>query len=134
MDIDQEKTKLCFHCEGSVPFDADSCIYCGNSLVQTSESPFQFTEPAEQSYAPPYATQEPQEEQAASFEEPIQAESVRFIPLVMFIFGTFLALLATGLFLFGSGGALILKFNATLWPMWALFAVPLIYFGHRFLD
>jgi ribosomal protein L40E len=53
----KEKSKMCPHCEGSIPIDAVECRYCGSSLQKKEEKKmaYQTEDSLASLYEPPYA-------------------------------------------------------------------------------
>lgn len=144
----RKKTKLCWHCHGTIPAEATHCAYCGEHC----ESP----QPTAASYFPPL-TQEDQggREHSADSDEitsPLHPKTTnwnrltkrfhlglsalvkfgRNEPACSFLFlswGIFLAFLAIGLSLFTSGDRLQIELSARYWWAYGLAASAMIWFG-----
>lgn len=62
----EERQKMCLNCDGRIPLDAQTCIYCGNDVSkQTAETPKSlFDQQSLQDsvsslYTPPYSVKKP---------------------------------------------------------------------------
>jgi hypothetical protein len=56
------------------------------------------------------------------------------LPFVLLLSGMIFLVFGLILFLFSTQGFLVLKWNASFWPMYLLLSVPLLVFGWRALD
>ena len=155
-----EKQKICPHCEGRVPLEAELCPYCAHELTNLAKPPqglFQsqsLEESLSSLYKPPYqgkrASQdfthaknvenalykEPSRElsREPSGETPAEAEKERKSSL----WPTFMLLLAMNLFVLGllqlffaTDGVVRLEWDASNWAFYCLAALPLCFFGWK---
>ncbi|MBI5346941.1 MAG: hypothetical protein HZB76_07360 [Chlamydiae bacterium] len=155
-----ERLKLCPHCDGRVLVEVALCPYCGvtfekKELVKAEEklpndNTVRSLSPEEtlvSLYPPPYRVKPntsvnnfeahiPQEE--VKVIDPIQEEALKeepidttFLSTILFSVGVNIALLGLFIFLFAQGKSLILSFNASYWILYILAGAPLIYFGYK---
>lgn len=141
------KTKLCWNCEGSVSRSAENCPYCAVYLNPDTEdlreevisAPYSAKK---NSYEIPKAPYSPSEE--GSEEDPHVHEAALpknqtnfqalFLPLTLLTTGLVSLFFSLMLFLFSENGKLTLQWNGDTWYFYALLAVPLLFFGWRYLD
>ncbi len=144
----QEKKRLCWNCEGSVPAQAETCQYCGVSVVPASldgsSQPFTpLYQPTPHPQAPP-ASQYKQSfaRDSAQITNPQETENetheASFVEfkhvlwaILFLLSGSVFFLFGTALALFSRNGVLTLQWNGDLWSLYLLVAIPLLFFGWR---
>ncbi len=147
------KKRLCWNCEGSVSLEAETCPYCGVSVVpatlenvnvgfmpsyrmgevQDSAIP---RSPYEDDEAEP-GQQEPGQEISKELEEdePAFDEFQRtLLATVLLLTGSVFFLFGLALMLFSHNGVLSLQWDSSLWFVYTALAVPLLFFGGRYLS
>lgn len=138
------KTKLCWNCEGNVSRSAENCPYCAVYLSPENEDLQEETAPL----APPYpkATlskeipKAPYTQQEESSEDVIEEPAstfhfqAAFLPLIFLTTGLISLFFSFMLFLFSENGKLTLQWDGDIWYVYSLIALPLLFFGWRFLD
>ena len=143
-----ERTKLCPNCDGSITFDASICPFCGSSIIQKNdyqinpEEDVKSLSPEEtlQSlYPPPYRTkaidasvkEKEIEEETQEEEEEIQENRSALLPTILFWMGINILVFSIILFIFSEDGALHLKWSSKFWFLYLIFSFPLLYLGYR---
>lgn len=145
----RKKTKLCWHCHGTIAAEASHCPYCGERCEAPKEAP---------SYFPPEIEEEPLEltensqkshlgesmprrlstarnwltsrvKNLSSQREGQTSVFAAFIPLLCYSYGLFLANCAICLCLFSRKGVLRLEFSSGWWWWYLCFASALIWCG-----
>ncbi len=145
------KKKLCWNCEGRVPFDEENCTYCGVYLSPISVSGYEGDEQEEQAPTPLYrmeSNQEHSQEHRAPYQtqseetttalptsdDDLQQMKTVLTPLSLLLSGSVFFLFGLVLFLFSSeNGLFTLQWNATLWPYYFVLGIAMLFFGWRTL-
>lgn len=150
-----EKQKMCPSCDGRIPLDAETCIYCSADLgsMQVKNS-FQGTLFEHQSiqdsltslYTPPYGGkrnfEEPSSEIPPSISAPKAAPQIQeeasegekantLWPTVMLVTGSNFLVLGLLQLFFAEDGVLKLEWNGSFWFIYCLAALPLLVFGFK---
>lgn len=152
------KKKLCWNCEGSVSLKAETCPYCGVSVVGLSSDissdihnpPYRLVNPAQESPIPvsPYAENESEESdegEPAEDEAGSEASAARtgdagddskrvVVVLTLLATGSIFFIFGFALLLFSEEGYLSLHWNAGYWFVYLLLALPMLFFGFRKLN
>lgn len=144
------KTKLCWNCEGSVSRAAENCPYCavylspeGEDLTQASSSiraPYQVEKNVSSDipkapYNPASSSEENSEDvQESTLDSPNTGFQATFLPLIFLTTGLISLFFSLMLFLFSENGKLTLQWDGDMWYVYALFALPLLFIGWRYLD
>jgi hypothetical protein len=145
------KKRLCWNCEGSVSVSEETCPFCGVSVVPA------FLEGTTSSFAPPYAMGSTQDsmvprspydrendpsdtvEAAAQQKEADEAEPAIdefksvMLSVTFLLSGSVFLMFGTVLALFSQDGVLKLQWDGAYWYVYLLLAVPMFFFGWRFL-
>lgn len=142
------KVKLCWNCEGRVSLRDENCPYCAVYLHPESNVEDE-DEDDESPHTPPYRMISIQEEEeipkAPYAQEVIPSKEISSIipaselkrnlmPLVLLLFGSVFLLFGFILLLFSQDGILTLRWNANIWYVYEILAIPLLYFGWRCLE
>lgn len=152
MTVKQRK-KICWNCDGSVPVEEENCSFCGVYL-----SPLESDEDKNSLFSPPYRLQEVEEEadvppapyatahvEAVAASQPIPEEPLVKEPssytleqrtlfsLSLILSGAVFLIFGLALLLFSRNGILTLSWDATLWFLYIILAIPLLVFGCRYL-
>ncbi len=129
------KRKLCWQCEGNVDFDEDNCPYCGVYLhLENSEDAEEERAVEEHRFEPPYKIPLEQENSAEMPQEARPA-LVSFIkPLLFLLLGSTLLIFGFVLLLFNHHGVFTLQWNADIWYVYLLVALPLLWGGWNSLQ
>jgi hypothetical protein len=142
------KTRLCWNCEGSVAVTAETCPYCGVSVVPASldGTPANFAPPyrigSNESSIPrsPYASQQeaqkPEEVEIGqpadkSSEAPLDDFKRVFWALVLLLSGSVFFLFGLVLVLFSTDGVFTLRWDGTLWFIYSLVSIPMLLLGWK---
>lgn len=147
------KTKLCWNCEGSVSRSAENCPYCAVYLSPENDDPQE-----ESAFKAPYkperekATLEvpkapyipgddglKEEAEDGGGKESVLPSSLSlfqstFIPLIFLTTGLIFLFFSAMLLLFSENGKLNLQWDGESWYLYAMLALPMLFFGWRFLD
>lgn len=148
------KKKLCWNCEGNVSLKAETCPYCGVSVVglssdispETPIPPYKLVNASQEAAIPlaPYAAVDEEasdkEVEEESNEAPVEDstkedDSKRVIlVLALLLAGSLFFIFGFALFLFSDEGYLSLHWNAAYWFVYLLLSLPMLYLGFRFLN
>ena len=144
--------KLCWNCEGNVSLQDQSCPYCGVSLeiypiagtaspMTSLTPPYKFGVKGDESIpAPPYASQEPSEDNITTSETNESTSSsdiwlwtasailTLFAGATFTLFGLILALFSN------EHGTLVLSWESSYWYLYLLIGLPICYFGWKTLS
>lgn len=142
----QEKKRLCWNCEGSVPTQAETCQYCGVTVVPASldgsNHPFTplYQPSAQQQITPPshykehisedHVTNSVQPESEASDSSFLEFKHVLWA-VSLLLSGSVFLLFGITLGIFSHDGVLTLQWNADIWMLYLFAALPLLFFGWR---
>jgi hypothetical protein len=127
------KKKLCWQCEGGVSSAEDNCPYCGvylhpdHEMEASSDSPFAI---------PLFQVNADQNDSLSHDNESFDEEHSLFHTaqaLCLMVVGSTLLLFAAVLGLFSTDGVFTLQWNASYWYLYALCALPLLYWGWQAL-
>lgn len=150
------KKKLCWNCEGNVSLKAETCPFCGVSVVGLSSDispvtptpPYKLVNPAHESSIPvsPFAVAEEgvaeEGENEADDQLPeSEAEAVDadddskhvVLVLTLLLAGSLFFIFGFALLLFSEEGYLSLHWSSGYWFIYLLLALPMLFFGFRFL-
>ena len=151
----KDKVKMCPFCEGSVPFDAEDCRYCGASFIKGSSkvrTPYQTEDSLAGLYDPPYSPDRsssrfgiasPQEREEEEEEEPLQEakkaplkqedpeEGNKIGSILLLSIGGQLFTLAWLLFFFSDQGKVSLEWKSTYWPIYLVISGILLFQGWK---
>ena len=145
------KKRLCWNCEGNVSVDAETCPFCGVSVVpasldgsthnfippytpqnsQGNEIPRSFYAPEEESFKKQMGETVVKDEGEAEpsldeFKKVVQAVTLLLAGSVFFLFSVALAL-------FSTNWVFILQWDATIWFVYTILSLPLLFFGWKAL-
>lgn len=148
------KKRLCWNCEGSVGIDAESCPYCGVSVVPASldsggtgtsfmpsytmgsapdntipRSPYSAKETNEEAEEAPKITSQEDESTA-----PLDEFQNTLMATILLLTGSVFLLFSLALVLFAHDGVLTLQWDGSLWYLYALLALPLLFLGWRYFS
>ncbi len=141
------KTKLCWNCEGSVSRSAENCPYCavylspdGDDLNEEIKAPYNVEKT--QSGTIPKAPYNPTSDsegaevdvQEVAQSQPLTGFQATFLPLIFLTTGLISLFFSLMLFLFSENGKLTLQWDGEFWYAYALFALPLLFIGWRYLE
>jgi len=146
--MENERTKMCPICNGTVAIDVSLCPYCATNLYETLETSndqktsedvksLSYEETLASLYPPPY---KPKVIETNSFEndadqnieensQDVIEEKSALIPTILFWTGVNLFLFSLILLFFANGAYLHLQIRATYWFLYAICALPFIYLG-----
>lgn len=152
------KKKMCWNCEGNVNLTDEMCPYCGvavsqisldskedNQSLQTSSS-YRLAKPSSNYNIPssPYgiketgvpkeAQNEPEEQPPVDLSEPENQSKTIVVTMALMMAGGVFFLFGWVLLLFAQNGYLTLRWNESLWYIYILLALPMLYFGYRNLQ
>lgn len=142
-----EKQKMCWSCEGNIPFSAETCPFCG-AVLNPHRSQEQAATPSYTDYKSPYRLARPEEAEAipiapitkpdaqAQDDEELSQGQAKKIMMTLGSLSVGLVFLIFGLVLFlfsGSDGMLVLKWDAHYWYIYLIIGVPLLIVGWRTL-
>ena len=149
-----ELTKLCPNCDGSVAMQVSLCPYCGSSVFESTKDasknpavdPNVKTLSPEETlaslYPPPYRPKtidtQMEEEEEETFEEEEEEEDVTqeeqkgaIVPTILFWLGVNVLVFSVLLLVFSNEGALYLKWNAKYWFLYSVSSFPLLFLGYK---
>ncbi len=153
-----QKKRLCWNCEGAVATNAETCPYCGVTVVpaslenvSTGFAPSYRVGTADDDltiFRSPYATQKINEEnepittqsdQVAVKEldeqQPAYDEFQRALWATMLLLtGSVFFLFSLALMLFSHNGVFTLKWDGSIWFIYMGVSLPLLIFGWRYLS
>ena len=145
------KKRLCWNCEGNVSVDAETCPFCGVSVVPAS------LDGTGNSFVPPYAapsihqntevhrspysvaaTPVPEmgtrEAKEAEEIEPSTDEFKKVvISVALLLGGSVFFLFGLALFLFSNNGIFSLHWNGAIWFVYTFMSLPMLFFGWKAL-
>lgn len=138
------KKKLCWHCEGSVSVDNDTCPYCGVNIASVTPSD---SLPLKAPYAtvgesvtdlpePPYPSSKKEAEETEEEQHSISQELRHTAFAINMVgIGSILILFGLVLLIFSDpNGILTLHWNGSYWFIYPLIGVPLVYLGWKFFS
>lgn len=152
-----DRQKMCWNCEADVSYDSTYCPFCGTDLLTTGDYESAPTEDSSiqeslaSLYKPPYSVRNqegigvPDEPEDAAYaqdepeEEPLHLQAHEEEkgptgwPLLLLTIGGQLFTLGLLLLFFQKNGKVTLEWNAHLWAIYLLSALPLLIFGYRSL-
>lgn len=130
------KTKLCWNCEGSVSRSAENCPYCAVYLSPEKEDLSQDPPYSKQIPKAPYNPVEQEEVIGLPEAQELATTGFRgaFLPLILLSTGLISLFFSLILFLFAENGKLTLQWDGSYWYIYLLLALPLLYFGWRYLE
>jgi len=159
-----QRTKICPNCEGNIALHESICPYCGSSVFEENQifskklpendscKSLSYEETLASLYPPPYkpkaiepAFEQKQEKQIQEpFENRIDENSEEettikepqsaLLPTVLFWAGINIFVFSFILLIFSKDGFLHLSWNASYWYLYALLAIPLLYYGYKGLN
>lgn len=146
----EEKTKLCWNCEGNVFRSASNCPFCGVYLhpeeedirasAKSLDPPYHFKE-KETTKIPISPYSNPKNNFIAEEEKEISNVAVHksgwkmvVAPLAFLLSGSLFFLFGFLMLLFSIDGWFTLQWNANYWYIYLLISVPLLYFGWQTLE
>jgi len=154
----KDRQKMCTHCDGRIPFDAEVCPYCTANVPAAASSAKELHHQSLQNsltslYTPPYAKnkteplKEPMVEKrfnpaAPSLGAPTipveQSEESNaaqansgFWPVLLLSIGANLLTLGLLQLFFSDQGFLRLEWDSSYWFVYCLAALPLFFFGFK---
>lgn len=142
------KVKLCWNCEGRVSFKDENCPYCAVYLHPESnqgddedddetplDPPYRVISNSDNP-APkaPYAAEEVVKDEETFTLLPTEGLKHVLAPLALLLFGSTFFLFGIILLLFSQEGIFTLRWNANIWFMYELLAIPLLFLGWRTLN
>lgn len=145
------KTKLCWNCEGSVSRAAENCPYCAVYLNPDGEDLHEDPSPIRAPYKvdkgtndgeipkapynPANNSEDPEDlAEEAALTRPLTSFQATFLPLIFLTTGLISLFFAFMLFLFSENGKLTLQWDGDMWYVYALFSLPLLFIGWRYLE
>ncbi len=141
------KTKLCWNCEGNVSRTAENCPYCAVYLnpdtddlnEEITNAPYSAEKHTHDIPKAPYSPSEEEAAEEAPRNEAVLSKSqtnfqALFLPLTLLTTGLVALFFSLMLFLFSENGKLTLQWNGDTWYFYAFLALPLLFFGWRYLD
>lgn len=148
-----QKKKLCWNCEGNVSLDDENCPYCGVSVIPASlEIPNLHAPPYQMGHIQenvipraPYkseehldSTNEAHADKSKEEGEDIEDTSINefkniLLSLLFLLTGSLFFLFGLTLMLFSHNGLFTLQWNGTMWYIYSLLSIPLLFFGWRAL-
>ena len=142
------KRKLCWNCEGNISRELDNCPYCG---VYVHSADFEGSSYWNPSYTPQESL-ESVPPPLYSVQESVSEESLHVsndnslfwsdlflilkqevFPVLFLMSGSVFFLFGLILFLFARDGTLTLRWDGSLWSMFALLSVPSLWMGWSLL-
>lgn len=153
--MENESTKMCPICNGSVAMQVSICPYCASNLYETHETidtqkssddvkSLSYEETLSSLYPPPYkpkaidtssSIEEEQEtESEEEDDEAVADEKSALIPTILFWAGVNIFLFGLILLFFSQGQYLHLQWRASYWFLYSISALPLLYFGFKGLQ
>ncbi|PIS02310.1 MAG: hypothetical protein COT85_05965 [Chlamydiae bacterium CG10_big_fil_rev_8_21_14_0_10_42_34] len=141
----KKRQKMCYNCEGEIDLDVIVCPFCAADLREEKPEQFQSSyhptasvqnlNTQQSLYPPHYAPKAPEEEPAyqdpqAMMESDEETKSI-VGPTILMTLGAQLLLFGLFMLFFSSKGALILKWDARMWFLYAFASIPLLIFGYR---
>ena len=141
-----KRQKLCHNCDAEIDLDVIVCPFCAADL--RSEKPEQKSAPptvrnlrgeTEGSlYPPPYpikgAVEETIAKPLAEAESPEEKPKSVILPTILLTLGVQLLVLGLLMVLFSHKGVILLKWNAHIWFLYCIGAIPFLYFGYKNLS
>lgn len=147
------KKRLCWNCEGSVSIAAETCPFCGVSVIPASlDSPVQNFAP---SYRPgatqentiprsPYVSNEdkitPEEKEGQRNLKELEDSEISLdnfksslIAVVLLLTGSVFFLFGLALVLFSHNNVLTLQWDGSFWFIYSGLSIPLLFLGWRAL-
>lgn len=132
----KKRQKMCYNCEGEIDLDVIVCPFCAADLRE--EKPEQFRSPFPPKAARVEVEAIPLPEigggESPSGEGEEAREGKAWLPTLLFSLGLQLTLFGLFLLLFSRDGVLSLQWDATLWFLYLLGAIPCLVFGYRGLS
>jgi len=145
------KSRLCWNCEGSVSVEAETCPYCGVSVVPASLDSVSasFTPSYRIGSTPeaviprsPYTVDDGESVESAKEQTKESDESVTdddqfrhaLFAAVMLLAGSVLFIFGLALMLFSNNGIFVLKWDGSLWFVYLAIAFPFLFAGWRFFS
>lgn len=148
------KKRLCWNCEGSVTVDAETCPYCGVSVVPASldtmssgfmpsykqgelsdgaipKSPYSFAVQSESSEG---IIEKDEDEIEEEHQAPHDEFQRTLLATVFLLTGSVFFIFGLALMLFSEQGMLTLQWDATLWFIYLLVALPMLLLGWKYLS
>lgn len=150
-----QRSKMCPNCEGSVAYEVSICPYCGNSVFdknansasqKTSDNAksMSYEETLASLYPPPYKPKVMDNDSTFEKEEVSSVAQVKeeveelprnnLVPTMLFWIGINILVFSLILLVFSKDGFLYLKWNASFWYLYSLISLPLLYFGFKGLS
>lgn len=130
------KTKMCWSCDGSVPFESETCPFCGVTLQQTTpqhqfQSPYRLAK-REENESIPVAPLLKVEETPDEEDSLVDQTKKVMITLGCLSAGVVLILFGLILVIFsGNDEVLVLKWDAHYWYLYLAVGIPLLIIGWR---
>ncbi len=126
--------RLCWNCDGTVPFDLSSCPYCGVNLEPFHASSFEAALKTKALSESPVAGALAQPVALQKEPVPVPQDGRRESKaLILLIPGATLALFGLILLLFAKNGTLTLSWKSNFAYLYLLGGAPLLYLGWRSL-
>ena len=143
------KKRLCWNCEGSVSLNAETCPFCGVSVIPAT------LDGTSNIFTPPYAlhvnngngihrsqydflAKEEGESHPKDSSEVVEELSLSdfktvAVSITLLLTGSVFFLFGLVLFLFSTEGTFSLRWEGEFWYIYQLLSIPLIYFGWKAL-
>lgn len=150
---EKPKKKLCWNCEGSVSLENENCPYCGvylSSIAMSGQGdkdtlfapPYRLANSHADKEVPPspFANSGTSEVASVSTQldntEIASRDSMKKIimTLVLLLGGSGFLLFGLVLLLFSDQGVFTLHWNGSYWPLYFVFAAPMLFVGWRTLQ
>jgi hypothetical protein len=147
----KKRQKLCHNCEGEIDLDVIVCPFCAADLREEKPEQGRFAnhfaqklvqnEQTSQSlYPPSFPIKQPEPTPEAAAPLP-QADALEeksspniLGPTILFTLGVQLVLIGLLMLLFSHKGVVVLRWNASWWPLYCIAGAPFLYFGYRTLS
>lgn len=141
----KNRRKACWNCDSEVDLDIMICPYCASDLSSSTSRRQEYAAPQTMEripqpvYRPIRAAESsrgPLEPMGASEETAVSDSSIGSIKaflltLLCFLMGSVAFLFALALMFLADGETLTLRWQAALWPLFLIIALPLLLLGYR---
>jgi|GEM_PF-3133371 len=111
------KSKICWHCDGSLDVEEEKCSYCG-TLQQ---------EPVAERVVPLPLPEMVKMEEKSHFLDRFSAQELQLTLLISTMMGATLLLFTLCLLMFSTNGVFTLRWDAHWWPLFGLLSGGLLY-------
>lgn len=150
-ESDNQSKKMCIFCHAQVAISAKICPFCRAQFDQLQNSPDSLAKKNDTNaspslsekqmldslYPPPYQPKmERIEEEVEEIEEkeqsvPVAKQKSILVPIFLFSLGSQLFIFSLFLLLFSEEGMLLLQWKASLWYLYSLVSLALLFAGYK---